>query len=204
MAAAPAGAHSVSIEQGEYLPVTLLKEYAYCPTLAVLKATTIWEPETNSMRYAKSLEPRLETLAPRLGLEGYRLVRGLRVYSKRLRLRGVLDAALVSGKEAIPVEAKLKITPRSLYTRSRHILAQLVAYTIALEETLRKPSWRAALISLEDDKTWLIQVKPWMRTWVEQLARSLHETLAEAKTPPPTANRSKCNACWYRSICPHA
>ncbi len=204
MEAAEASHHSLAPGDREYLPVTLLKEYAYCPTLATLKAATIWEPETSSMRYAKSIEPRLETLTSRLGLEGYRVVRSLRVYSRRLGLRGVLDAALVSEREAIPVEAKLRVTPRTLYTRAHHILAQLVAYTIALEETLRRPSWRAAVISLEDDGAWLIRVKPWMRTWVERLARELHETLREGKTPPPTAHRQRCKACWYRSICPHA
>ncbi len=155
------------------------------------------------MSYAKTLEPSLEALAPSLTRGEYRLLRSVRVRSKRLGIIGVIDAVLLAQNEAIPIEAKLKASRRGLYGRQKHILAQLVAYSIAVEETLKKTVRKAAVISIEDNRAILIQLRPWMRQWIENLVEELRRNLEKPKPPEPT-NTTRCRACGLRRICPYA
>ena len=92
----------------EYLPVTLLREYAWCPRTAFYKLHSVMEPVTWSMAAGRYEPALIEGLLRRSGYRG-RLLLEQRLESRSLGLRGRVDALLVSEEgdgEAAPVERR--------------------------------------------------------------------------------------------------
>ncbi len=119
----------------EQLPVTLLREYAWCPRAAFYKIHGLWEPATWSMEAGRYESAVIEELLRRSGYSG-RLLLEQSLESRSLGLRGRVDALLVTSDEAIPVEAK-KRTGRG--KRYLHHRVQAAAYCIAAEEATGLP-----------------------------------------------------------------
>ncbi|MEL9941026.1 MAG: CRISPR-associated protein Cas4 [Ignisphaera sp.] len=189
----------------DLIPITLLKEFVYCPRLAYYKYFNFVEPATESMRYAKQVRPSAIEISKtistfvkdscELELERY-------VESPRLGLRGYVDALAICDKEAIPVEVKLSSSPEALKRYSLHHIVQLVAYAIAVEETIRKPVYRAIVVSLEPPTAFQIVLSPALREHVYRVARELHRMIEQESFPRPTAKKRKCSACFYKKMCP--
>jgi hypothetical protein len=73
----------------DYIPITLVKEYAYCPRQAYFKALTMWEPPTESMKYAKGIN-NIEKLKEILRSNGFNgeLITEVPVKSRKLGIVG--------------------------------------------------------------------------------------------------------------------
>ena len=124
--------------------------------------------------------------------------------STRLRIAGRVDyLAVTTGNRIVIVEAKLAQLTRRKLARSQHLRAQLAAYTIAAEETLKLPLEAAYIYTTENGALIPVTVTPRDRMLVEHAAKTLHQALERGEpphTPPPPA--WKCRVCSYRSICP--
>ena len=182
----------------EALPVTLLREYAWCPRAAFYKIHGLWEPTTWSMKSGRYEAALIEGLLRRSGLEG-RLLLEYPLESRSLGLRGRADAVLVTEEEAAPVEAKRRTGGRKRY---RHHLLQATAYCIAAEETLNKRCTRALIVDVDREKVREVKVTPGLRRLARETAKRLWDLAKLEALPEATPRRRRCSSCFYRSICP--
>jgi CRISPR-associated exonuclease Cas4 len=183
-------------------PVTLLKEWVYCPRIAYFKANLRLEPPTESMQAPRSmrLAERLPRLLGEAGLHLKWWEQQVPVASRSLRLRGVADlVGEAEGVGVIVAEAKLRLPPRRL---ALHHIAQAAAYAIAAEETMGLRVERLALAGVEDGRVRVAPLTPSLRRWIHRLAAEMHEALSKPEPPAPTPRRARCRACFYKNLCP--
>lgn len=139
---------------------------------------------------------------PLAGLDpgSWRLVRGVRVASRRLGLWGVADALLVSGRLVKAVEAKALtgVSRRALRGRLRHVLAQAVAYGMCAEEGLGLTLVGVVVVgsggAVEE------RVTPSLRRYVESLAAGLRRMVELEEAPSPLRG-PRCSYCCYSDLC---
>ena len=191
----------------EYLPITLVKEYYWCPLKAYYRLTTWRTRPTESMETGKQLQGMHRAKIIEL-LEKHHAIREALwehpVASKRLGLAGRIDLAAITTKETIIV-LDMKLAPttkKKLLTRDKHIAAQLAAYAIAAEETLRKPLEKAYIYTIENQELVELKMTPMLRGLVEHAATQLHR-INQGHQPAPTPSKRRCATCEYNTICPY-
>ncbi|MEM0497844.1 MAG: CRISPR-associated protein Cas4 [Acidilobaceae archaeon] len=184
------------------IPVTLIKEYAYCPLIAYYKVFLIVEPPTESMMYAKEKIDRslVEAKLRGEGVDG-EILWSIPVESRRLNIRGIVDLVVVNGFRAKVVEVKLITSRRSLWKRYRHHIVQVVAYAIAVEETLKVVVDEAIIVPLERGGIVRIKLTPPIRNYIFMLVREFEEMVRSAVKPRGTIDKVKCKTCFYKKIC---
>lgn len=196
-------ARSIRVQGLEYsktfLPVTLVKEYVYCPRYAFYRLFLEKDFTTESMWDAKkfTIDHMMNALKDHEG----EILAQVRVRSKKLGLHGVVDLLILSEGKAKIVEAKLltNLSRRSLRRRHIHIVAQTGAYAMCVEETLGVSVTDLGFIGKDYKLLWL-PYSPWIKRLVEEAARGLHH-LYETEEPPPRQYSTKCYYCCYRNIC---
>ena len=182
----------------EHLPVTLLREYAWCPRAAFYKIHGLWEPATWSMKAGRYGSAVIEEVLRRSGYQG-RLLLEQSLESGSLGLRGRVDALLVTEEEAAPVEAKKRTGRRERYLHHR---IQAAAYCIAAEETMRLPCRHVLVVDAERRKVYELRIGAATRRLVETIAQGLWDAVRSQALPEATPRRQRCSSCFYRSICP--
>ncbi|WP_143522203.1 CRISPR-associated protein Cas4 [Pyrodictium delaneyi] len=194
------------VDEERLLPITLVKEYYWCPMIAYHKLLLWSERPTQSMQSGGLTGEQRAELVERLEearIEVQELLWEQPVQSRRLGLVGRVDLVAVTPRETlVVVEAKLSVSRRSLYSRAQHILAQLAAYTIAAEETLAMPSEKTLVYATEAARLIEVRITPRHRRLVEEAARELWRILETGITPWTRPRRSRCRACSYRGVCP--
>jgi len=186
------------------MPITLVKEFVYCPRIAYYKIFSLREPATESMRYAKSVAPsraQIVETVKKFVSEEFTLVLEAAVESKTLGFWGMVDAVALTDSEALPIEIKLVSSPEKIKRFALHHLAQIVAYAIAVEETYRKPASRALVISLEPPVAFEVRIGPGLRGYIYRIAREFWDMVKNEKIPRATASRRRCGACFYKKFC---
>ena len=191
-----------------FVPIRLVKEYYWCPMEAFYKLLAWSERPTESMLAGAEGVPRDRLVEL---LEKRHVVRELLwehpVYSRRLGIGGRADLVAVTDRDAlVVVEAKLSPTSRrALRGRDRRLVAQLAAYAIAAEETLRLPLEASYLYSVEADKLYEVRITPHLRSLVEHAAKALREMLERGEPPSNVVvPRRRCRVCAYRHTCPYS
>ncbi len=190
------------------IPIVLVKEYYWCPYYAYMRLTLWQHKPTPSMEAGKTeLAHHRQDLIQALqeaGVEPVEEYWEAQVYSHRLNMGGRVDLLLVLEDDTLAlVEAKLVASRRRLW-KHPGILAQLAAYTIAAEETMRMRVSRAFLYSMETGRLHEARITPRHRSMAEHAAKELN-AMAETGRPPlhePPPPRWRCRLCGYWSICP--
>lgn len=157
------------------------------------------------MAYARDLKPSPQEIKRAVGffireecwIEAERWVE-----SQRLGLRGRIDAVAVCPGEAVPIEIKLRSSPVAVKRFALHHIAQIVAYSIAAEETLKLPVYRALVVSIEPETVFELRITPALREYTYRLSRELRRVIDSEGLPRPTSFRSRCRVCFYRRFCP--
>ena len=188
----------------DYIPISMVKEYVYCPRQAYLKIMLIREPPTESMKYAKQTinTENISRIIEEQGIQG-EVKLEVPVKSVKLGIMGRVDAVVIKGRRAIVIEAKLNIGGvKKLYTKYNHILAQAIAYAIAVEETMKVTVDKVIVIGQEKETAITIKPTPNLRTWIRRTTQELRQHIQNQQLPPKTANKAKCKACYFKNICP--
>ena len=195
------------VDEERLLPITLVKEYHWCPMIAYHKLLLWSERPTQSMQAGGLTGEQRAELVKRLEearVEAQELLWEQPVQSRRLGLAGRVDLVAVTPRETlVVVEAKLNVSRRGLHSRAQHILAQLAAYTIAAEETLAMPSEKTLVYATETTRLIEVRITPRHRRLVEEAVRELWRILETGIPPWTRPRRSRCRACSYRSVCPN-
>ncbi|WP_148678295.1 CRISPR-associated protein Cas4 [Vulcanisaeta distributa] len=188
----------------DYIPISMIKEYTYCPRQAYLKIMMMKEPPTESMKYAKQTQ-NTETITKtikELGIQGEVKLEAP-VKSTSLGIVGRTDAVVINGNRAVIIETKLNTgSKKKLYTKYNHILAQATAYAIAVEETMKVTVDKIIIINQEKQTTITIKPTPNLRTWIKRTIQDMKKHIQNQEPPPKTTNKAKCKACYFKDICP--
>ena len=123
------------------------------------------------------------------------------IESKRLGICGRVDLVLVADGEAIVVETKLSTIRRNL-KHSPGLIAQVAAYAMAVEESLRLPVERAIIYSVEEDRLYELAIGPLQRTLALRAVEELWKLLQNPEPPCTPQRLWRCRVCTYRSVCP--
>lgn len=94
----------------DYIPISMVKEYTYCPRQAYLKLMIMKEPPTESMKYAKQTTntENITKAIKQQGIQG-EIKLEVPVKSTSLGIVGRVDAIAINGNRATIIETKLNI-----------------------------------------------------------------------------------------------
>ncbi len=206
------------IAQGIELTVTDIKQYVFCPRVVYFTyCMTLIRPTTTKMELGKQSHTREENLQKRRTLVKYQLIKGerrfnLRLKSERLGLNGMLDMAIFTRREAIPVEFKMSTKGPSLNHKY-----QLAAYAMLLEDELfirgkprvicrgplkpRRYVRRGFIHYIPTRRVHEIEITPNMKEYVKRIITDIREMVANESMPEATRRKNRCRDCEFARFC---
>jgi CRISPR-associated exonuclease Cas4 len=119
------------------------------------------------------------------------------VVSKRLRLRGRMDAVVTRAGALLPYEVKSTIAPARPHPGQ---LLQLAAYALLLEERTGRRVDSGYLHYLGDGVVVEVEITEAAKRQVREVMKDLQEVV-ETEAMPSRAPASHCRDCGYRKIC---
>ena len=183
------------------LTVTDVKNFVYCPRVVYFTYCLPQRPLTYKMEEGKLEHGRTEELEERRSLRAYGLTEGQREFkvhlaSERLGLSGLLDMAIVTAQEAIPVEFKNTSGPLGLNHKY-----QLVAYALLVEEKWGRPVRRGFVYRIPLKRSQELPITPNGRRFVLRLLAQIRRLIVTETMPPHTTRRGRCRDCEFRRFC---
>jgi CRISPR-associated exonuclease Cas4 len=184
------------------LTVTHLRQWLYCPRVVYFMAGLgARRPLTFKMEEGHRQHERTEELEARHSLRAYGLARGerafrVRLHSERLGLSGVVDMAIRTDDEAIPVD--FKFTEGGV---ARNHVYQLTAYALLLEEHWHLPVRRAFIYLIPDRAAHEVAITPARRHGALRLLGDIRKALAREAWPEPTPVRARHRDCEFLPRC---
>ncbi len=122
--------------------------------------------------------------------------RQIYVWSKRLRLVGLVDCLEDEAGQLQPVEYKRGKMKRWL---NDHI--QLCAQAMCLEERTGQAIPGGAIFYQKNRRREQVEFTPALRSRTEAAIQRAFALLAAGKIPPPTSKKAKCRDCSIEPIC---
>lgn len=184
------------VETG-FLPITLLKEFVYCPRLAYLELFTGYLYVTDSMKKGKDITYNyIESIIK--NIKNIRVQYYVR--SRSLKLYGLVDLIGKVKERLVIYEFKplTTLSRKSLLGRHKHFLVQAVAYAIATEETFKRPVVEINVVGM--NKVISVKLTPFLRYIVKGYSNRLHNMVKSESEPLPIKTY-KCNYCKMRNLC---
>ncbi len=191
--------------EDDLLPISALQHLEFCPRrCALIHVEGLWRENAQTAE-GRVLHQRVHE-APSETACGVRIVRGLRLCSRRLGLFGVAD---VVEFHRLPDEAQDGAILPNLagrwrpypveYKRGRRksemsYLVQVCAQALCLEEMLETAIPAGALYHGKSRRRQEVPFDAGLRQRTETRASELHEMIAAARTPPPVRG-PKCKFC---------
>ena len=180
-----------------YIPISLIKEWVWCPLSAWYMTLSLPEPLPPYVRefeewYVDDLVMELVTYFG----EPLEVRVKPKLRSRRLGISGSPDILLIYKEYAVVVEVK---TP-STWSFEEHSKLQLTAYALMASETLGVGRVVAVLATRSGyvEVDWRSLV-PKLLSVISKIRRMLE---SEELNEPPR-NDSRCRACMYRRHCPY-
>lgn len=190
-----------SLPSGEddYFPLSALQHFVFCPRqCALIHIECLWQ-DNRLTAEGKAFHDRVHDA----GAESrgdLRLVRGLKLSSRRFGLMGVADLVefhfqLDGSWQAYPVEYKRGRSKRDDCDR-----IQLCAQAVCLEEMLGRSIPEGALYYLQSHQREVVPLNASLRSDLASAVEGLRRLLKQGQTPPPTFDK-KCQACSLVDDC---
>lgn len=124
----------------------------------------------------------------------------LKLVSERLGISGVVDMALISPDEAIPVDFKDGSFSVGEVVALHHKY-QLLAYGLLLEEVYGVKAERGFIHSLEDGTTKTVYFSDGARTYLIGKIRKIRDMVRNETMPEGTPYMVRCRECEFKPIC---
>ncbi len=182
--------------------VSDLRQYTWCPRIVYyhyclpdVRPLTFKMQAGLEAQASETLREARRSLS-RYGLEeGERFVQ-LALESTRLPLRGRVDLAIRCAQEAIPVEYK-----DSPGRSGEHIVLQLMAYALLLEELWALPARRGFIYFIPARRAREVALTAEWRLKVEQTLQAMDMMVRNETMPEPPKQRAKCRVCEFWRFC---
>ncbi len=182
--------------------VSDLRQYTYCPRIVYYRycLPTI-RPVTFNMEAGKTAHQEEAGRERRRSLRAYGVEQGERrfdveVDSPRLGLRGRVDMVIYRPEEVIPIEYK-----NSPGRSGRHVLLQLAAYGMLLEEVAGVPAERGFIYYIPARRAREVVLAASLRSGVEATVLAMRGMIEEERMPPPPRRRAQCEICEFHRFC---
>lgn len=179
----------------DYLPLSFLNQFAYCPRRFWLMFV-MGEMEEN----AAVLEGKYQHQhADSQGSEWYRdgrLYRSVYVWSDRLRVAGLADFVESQGERLRPVEHKRGRMGKWI---SDHV--QLCAQALCLEERTGQPVAEGEIFYWANRRRERVIFTEELRLQTQAVADAIFTLLSRGELPSPIDHPAKCRDCSLQRIC---
>lgn len=191
---------TMALPEREPIPLSALQHAAYClRQAALIHLERMWE-ENRFTAEGHVLHVAVDKPGSRR-VRGLRRVTNLQLSAPRLGIAGVADVVEFSpdgagGEVALPVEFK-----RGKPKLHRADEIQLCAQGLCLEEMLGRPVPAGALFYAETRRRVEVPFDDDLRALTLRTIADLAGILAAGRTPPPTAQKSRCRACSLVDLC---
>lgn len=185
----------------ELIPVTLLKQYAYCPRVVYYETCTPRvRPTTYKMQAGHDAHERERHRAARRTLSAYQVPAGERRFDVRLRspqlgLSALIDELVITDTEAIVVDYKL-----SSWAGDNHLM-QLTAYGMLVEAAYEMKVQRGFVYLMKARQFEEVQFEEGLRNSVMEALKAVERIRTYEYMPPPVEQRGKCESCEFRRFC---
>jgi CRISPR-associated exonuclease Cas4 len=186
----------------EVVPVTDLKQWAYCPRIVYYRRTMSGAGRpTYKMEEGKAAQEMLEPLElrralKRYGLEGGRRRLGLWLRDANLGLAGRADMVVQGERAAAVVDFKLT----SGEPQDNHRM-QLTGYALLAEHVLGLPVETGFFYRIPDSRLFAVPVDAQLREGVLRALAAIREMSRTQWCPDPTPFRQRCTECEYANFC---
>jgi len=187
------------MEPDDYVMLSALQHYAYCPRqCALIHIEQTFDENLYTLRghrvHEKVNTPEYELI------EGIRVDRALPLWSHQHGLTGIADVVeFLEDGTPYPVEYK----SGSRKPRDADDI-QLCAQAICLEEMFKRPVPVGAIFHHASKRRRVVQLDQVLRSQVIETIHAVRQLLAQGKLPPPVAD-SRCPDCSLIETCmPHA
>lgn len=193
-------ASTLSEDEDVYVTPTDVKNYFFCQQQPYINHVLgIAEPPTHSMLLSKEFHENFDSRMLPKSLKPLKIVKGLSVVRQDVRLRGRLDALLLTKYgEAVPCDFKLghafHKNPPSWDKM------QLTAYALLVEHALGKVVRRGLFYYAEMDSAVVIQVTHSMKREVMDAIERILEIIVNG-FQPSGRRYTYCKGCWYNVVC---
>lgn len=179
----------------EYVLISALQHYAYCPRqCALIHVEQTFEENLYTLRGQRVHErvdiPDVETI------ETVRVERALPLWSHRLGLTGIADVVEFI-EDGTPYPVEYKSGPRK--PRDADDL-QLCAQALCLEEMLTRPVPAGAIYHHASKRRREVRFDESLRSLVVETTREVRALLATGQLPPPVAD-ARCPDCSLIDAC---
>lgn len=198
------------------LTVGDIKQYFYCSRIVYFRyLMPNFHPITYKMQEGKLRQHEEQRLEHRRTLyrfgikgpmqkgEGENIIQrlfNLRITSQRLGLVGVMDMAIITPEEVIPIDFKDGAFSVGEVVALHHKY-QLLAYGLLLEEAYVKRCRRGFVCSLEDGKTKSVSFTEGARVFLKSKIKRIREMILKEVFPPMTPYWWRCRECEFQPIC---
>ena len=186
----------------DLIPVTDLKQWAYCPRVVYYHRVMPAPPKpTYKMKEGLAAQEMIESLEMRrklreYGLDTARRRFGLWLDNQELGLSGKIDLLLEAPEEIAVVDFKLT----SGEPGQNHRL-QLAGYSLLAESAYGRPARRAFLYRIPDSRIFVEPVTEELRRAVEAAVIGIRKTGQSQLCPEPTDVRGRCVECEFANYC---
>jgi CRISPR-associated exonuclease Cas4 len=186
----------------DLIPVTDLKQWAYCPRIVYYHRVMAGVGHaTHKMREGSTAQELIERLELRRTLREYGLEEAQRRFgvwleNMQLGLSGKIDLLLESAEEVAVVDFKLT----SGEPGQNHRL-QLAGYSVLAEAATGVPARRSFLYRIPDGRVFTERLDDESRTAVRRAVSEIRETAQGQLYPEATDVRGRCVECEYANYC---
>ena len=187
------------------VPVSLLRQYAFCPRIPFFYLIRNLHPPFRPwVKQGLGFHEKTQMLAKRrnlsrFGLAGaFTLEADVALKSETLHLHGICDAVLtLASGQMVPLEFKMKENCNLFYGSD----LQLTAYAMLLEELRGQPVPFGFLLFGSKGKTLRIEFSEEIREKVRVITQKILTDCEEALMPSTAASDKQCSQCEYLNFC---
>lgn len=180
--------------EGDWLRISLLQHYAYCPAQASLILEGTWADNHLTVQgdalHAHVDQPGLDHR------RGLRVHHSVPVYSRRLRIHGLADAVEERDDGSLmPIEHKRGRGAGDLWPTT----VQVVAQALCLTEQTSRPVTTGAIFVAKEKRREYVEIEE-VQPAVEALIAEARRRLAE-ESIPGVYERRRCKSCSLQNSC---
>ena len=194
----------------EFVSVTDIKHYIYCPRLVyfdrVLHATPIFGSQQEDSKelhedYVKKELRRIDAVYYSPEFVGAEKRMFTPLSSGSLGLQGNVDCIIKTAKgEYIPVEYKNMNSDKGKVCMDHKY--QLVGYALLIEENFETTVKRGFVNYLPETLILQMQITPTMKSYVKRVLGHIKRIISEEELPPIRVAKSKCQGgCGHKQTC---
>lgn len=180
----------------DFLPISALQHYAYCPRqFALIHVEQAWA-ENRYTAEGRILHERVDSGAAEQRKD-VRFERSVVLRSEQFRLTGKLDLVEVhSGDRYIPVEYKRGKPKLEDWDR-----IQVCAQALCIEEMRSTQVSEGAIWYWEVRRREAVVLTDVIREATESAIHACHLLIESGETPRPAVPESRCKSCSLRDLC---